>query len=125
MNNHEIEDAIRKLRYQIKILGEAIDFRQKPIESLILEMDWDEGDISKVHDVFEKWDNALHKKVKLTSGAFENDFKALNIDYQTLKSVILAFYRNGQWMEVCKAYVDSFNGSPPLEYHRIMRGEMD
>ncbi|WP_448150340.1 hypothetical protein [Labrys miyagiensis] len=123
MNHEDMEASIKKLQYQVRIIGSAIDYKQNPIESLILEMDWDETGIGKVHDIFEKWHKLISNGTNLTSGAFENDFRSINVDYQALKSIILAFYRNGQWVDVCEAYVDSFGASPSIEYHSIMRRE--
>lgn len=59
----------------------------------------------------------------MESVKFERKFSSLAINYQTLKSVILAFYRNGQWTKICEAYVDSFGDAPSLEYDGIMRRE--
>ncbi len=123
MDPNDIESAIQKLRYQVGILGAAVDYRTHPIESLIMQMDWGEGDIDRVHDIFEKWDKLISSGSPMESARFESDFSSLGINYQTLKSVILAFYRNGQWTKVCESYVDSFGDAPSLEYHGIMRRE--
>ncbi|CAA2137034.1 hypothetical protein [Methylobacterium bullatum] len=125
MDPSEVERAIKKLQYQVKTLGEAIDYKNHPIEALIMQMDWGEGDIDRVHDVFEKWDKILKSGTKMSSGAFEREFSTMGINYQTLKSVILSLYRNGQWTSVCEAYVDSFGDAPSMEYHGIMRRERE
>lgn len=125
MKLEDMEAAINKLRYQVRILGEAIDYKTSPVESLILSMDWSKDDINRVHDIFERWDTRIRKGEKLESHKFESEFDSVGIGYQALKSVILAFYRNGQWTDVCEAYVDSFGGTPSLEYHGIMKRERD
>ncbi len=60
----------------------------------------------------------------MQSFEFEKDFDdELGVSYQGLKSIISAFYRNGQWTNVCEAYVDSMGDSPPIEYRAIQRRE--
>lgn len=126
MSNNEFAKRLEKLEYQISILGNAIDYERFPIESLIMSMNWDRGDIDKVHDVFERWDNRLEKGDKFNQSEFEKDFEeAVGVSYQGLKSIIIAFWENHQWTNVCEAYVGSFGGSPPVEYHRIMRRERE
>ena len=124
MNNQEVVEAFEKLRYQVSLLGEAIDHESHPVESLVISMDWSRSDLNKAHDIFEKWEKQLEQGKVMSSAEFEADFNdELGISYQGVKSIILAFYRNGQWTDVCEAYVDSFGGSPALEYHSIMRRE--
>lgn len=124
MTNEEIVEAIEKLTYHVSLLGEAIDYDKHPIEALILSNDWNRGDINKAHDIFEKWDKRIENGGKMSTSEFENDFsRELGISYQGLKSVILAFYRNHQWTNVCEAYVDAFGKSPSVEFHSIMRRE--
>jgi hypothetical protein len=124
MTNDEMMEVIQKLLYQVSILGQTIDYEKYPVESLIMGMNWGREDLDKAHDIFERWDNRLEKGEKISSGEFEADFqRELNISYQGLKSIVLAFYRNSQWTNVCEAYVDSFGKSPSVEYHSIMRRE--
>jgi len=120
----EMAEIIRKLAYHVSLLGETIDYEKHPVEALILSMDWDRADLDKAHDIFERWDRRLESGEEMSSSEFEGDFKSdLGITYQGLKSVILAFYKNHQWTNVCEAYVDSFGSTPSLEYHSIMQRE--
>jgi hypothetical protein len=124
MSDEDIIKRLDRLEYQVSILGQAIDYDRFPIEALIMSMGWDRGDIDKVHDVFERWDSRLEKGESINHFEFEKDFeKAVGVTYQGLKSVLTAFWENHQWTNVCEAYVDSFDGSPAVEYHRIMRRE--
>lgn len=124
MTNEEIIELLKKLRYQVSILGETIDYKDYPIQSLIMEKDWGETDIDKAHDIFEKWDGILENGGSMKNNEFERDFsESLGIGYQGLKTIILAFYRNGQWSNVCESYVDSFGPSVSIEYHSIKRRE--
>lgn len=122
MTNEEIAETVEKLKYHISILGQTIDHERHSVEALIIENDWSQTQLNKVHDLFEKWEKFLEAGQQMQQSSFEIDFNnELDISYQDLKSIILAFYRNSQWTNVCEAYVDSFGGSPPIEYHSIMR----
>jgi hypothetical protein len=124
MNSAQIEEAIDKLQYQVSLLRSTVDYDRNPIEALILDFDWGRGDIGKAHDIFERWEDRLGEGEAMSTAAFEQDFKReLDVSYQELKSIILAFYRNNQWTNVCSAYVDSFGKHPAVEYHSIMRRE--
>lgn len=125
MDLSELSAAVEKLRYQISILAQAVDYKKNPVEALILEMDWDARDLDAVHDIFEKWDKHIRDGLEIKSGSFEADFNKIGIGYQRLKSIILSFYRSGQWSSVCEAYVDSFGDHPSMEYHSIMKRERD
>ena len=124
MTDDAILEIIAKIRYQVSILGQTIDHKKHPVEALVLAKDWSEKELNKAHDIFERWDARLEKGEKISSGEFEADFsRELGVSYQGLKSIVLAFYNNGQWTNVCESYVDSFGKSPALEYHSIMRRE--
>ncbi|SMF08690.1 MULTISPECIES: hypothetical protein [Pseudomonas] len=122
MNLEELTESLEKLKYQVHILGNTIDYQSYPVESLILSMDWGEQDINRAHDIFEKYDDKLIAKEKVNWGEFESELKTeFNIHYQTVKSIILAFYKNHQWTNVCYGYAMSFEPSTPIEFHQITR----
>ena len=122
MTNEEIAHVIEKLSYHISVIGQTIDYDKYPVEALVVCNDWSKEDLDKAHDIFERWDAILEKGGKINTGEFEQDFnRELRVSYQGLKSIILAFYKNAQWTNVCEAYVDSFGNSPAVEYHSIMR----
>ena len=124
MTMAEMAEIIEKLAYHVSLLGETIDYEKHPVEALILSMNWGRADIDKAHDIFEQWDKRLEQGGAMSTSKFESDFnRELGISYQGLKSIILAFYRNHQWTNVCEAYVDAFGTSPAVEYHSIMRRE--
>jgi len=124
MTMAEMAEIIEKLAYHVSLIGETIDYEKHPIEALILSMNWGREDIDKAHDIFERWDQRLENGGAMSTSEFESDFnRELGISYQGLKSVILAFYRNHQWTNVCEAYVDAFGTSPSIEYHSIARRE--
>lgn len=110
---------IEKIKYHIKMIAESIDSREHPIASLVISMDWDGDDLNRAHDVFEKYDNMLENKDEVNWTQFEMELKeTFGIGYQTVKSIILAFYRNHQWTEVCKLYAYSHMCA---EFHEIKR----
>lgn len=124
MSMEDIERDLEKLKYQVKMLSYTIDPERHPIESMVLEMDWDGGQLSKAHDIFEVYDKKLDAEEDVNWTEFEmalrNEF---GIDYQTVKSIILAFFINHQWTDVCKGYAMSFEPTTPVEFHRITRGD--
>ncbi|MEJ1364540.1 MAG: hypothetical protein RPU42_05495 [Candidatus Sedimenticola sp. (ex Thyasira tokunagai)] len=112
---------IDKIKFHIKMLGEAIDSREYPIASLVISMDWDGDDLNRAHDVFEKYDNMLEAKEDINWRAFEMELRnTFDIGYQTVKSIVLAFYRNHQWTEVCSLYAKAYEC---LEFHEITRSK--
>lgn len=124
MTMAEMAEIIEKLAYHVSLLGETIDYKNHPIEALILSKNWSRSDIDKAHDIFERWNQRLEKGEAMSTFEFESDFnRELGVSYQGLKPVILAFYRNDQWTNVCEAYVDAFGASPSIEYHSISRRE--
>jgi hypothetical protein len=124
MSTEDILRELAKLKYQLKMIGDTIDAERYPIESLILEMDWDNQQLERAHDIFEEYD----KKINANDAIIWRDFEMalrneFHIGYQNVKSIVLAFYDNDQWVEVCKAYAASFKPTIPSEFHRIMRGD--
>ena len=119
----EIQKQLDKLKYQLHLLGEAINHREYPIPSLVLSLDWDDEDLNKAHDIFEKYDEKIEKDEKINWRAFEMELRdTLGIGYQTVKLIILAFFDNGQWQEVCTAYAKAYEC---VEFHRITRPQND
>ncbi|WP_233983320.1 DUF1878 family protein [Pectobacterium versatile] len=122
MNIEEIFEKIKKLEYQITILSECIDYDRYPVQSLILSLGWDSKQINKAHDIFQTFDEKLEKGEKINWHEFENTLEdEFSIGYQTVKSIVLAFYNNHQWVDVCYGYAMSFEPTTPIEFHPITR----
>lgn len=122
MSIEELEKEIKKLQYQVSIMMDTIDCRDYPVECLILSMNWDEGKIDRVHDIFEKYDNKLERGEKVNWSSFEKELgDKLDIGYQTLKRIVISFYKNSQWSSVCYEYAMHFEPSPPIEFFHITR----
>lgn len=124
MNIEELAKEVEKLKYQVQVLGETIDYQAHPVEGLILSMGWGEKEIDAAHDIFEKYDKKLQAKESVDWHSFESDLKKeFNIGYQTVKSIVLAFYKNHQWTAVCHGYAMSFEPTTPIEFHQITRSK--
>lgn len=97
------------------ILGETIDYQNYPVESLIISMDWDDDNIDNAHDIFEKYDNKISENQKINWNDFKNEVQEqFGIGYQTVKQIVLAFYKNHQWEDVCYEYAMSFELNTPV-----------
>jgi len=118
MNN--IEQEIEKLKYQINILSSTVDSDKYPVESLILSLNWNDNDLNDAHDIFETYDKKLENKEEdINWKEFEDKLRdRFNIGYQTVKLIIIAFYKNHQWVEVCYQYAKAFTC---VEFHSIIR----
>jgi hypothetical protein len=85
-------------------------------------MDWNKNDINAVHAIFERYDAMIRDNQAFNRLEFEAAFqKELNIGYQTLKQIVIAFYRNNQWQDVCLSYVKSHGTTIPSEFKTIMK----
>lgn len=119
-NIEAIIARLEKLEFHVKLLAESLSHTENPIASLVVDFNWSEQDLDSAHDIFEMFDKKLHESAIIKWHELEKEFnEKLNISYQGLKSVVLAFNRNGQWTEVCHAYASSFGNSVPLELKSI------
>lgn len=64
MNNQELAEKIKKLQYQVQTLAHCIDYERYPVESLVLSMNWDDSQLNRAHDIFQKYDEKLEKMKK-------------------------------------------------------------
>ncbi|WII92214.1 hypothetical protein QEO94_05990 [Kingella negevensis] len=116
----QLESEIEKLKYHISMLNTYSVYESNPVGSLVISLNWSENDLEKAHDIFEKYYNLLEDNQIINYLSIEADFESeFGIGYQRMKSVILAFFRNNQWIEVCVAFVKSFNGTEPIEFREI------
>lgn len=118
-----LENEIKKLKYHVSMLNTLEVYESNPIGSLVVSFNWSEKDLEKAHDIFEKYDKQLsqEKKVNGLHSLIEQDFQIeFGIGYQRVKSIVLAFFRNNQWIDVCVEFVKSFNGTEPIEYREIV-----
>jgi hypothetical protein len=116
-----IERELEKIKFHIQLIGETIDHRSYPIPFLVIEMGWDDKDLDKAHDIFEKYHGKLEREEKVNWKEFEMELQnTFGIGYQTVKSIVLAFYRNQQWTRVCTGYAKAYEC---IEFHEIVRSE--
>ncbi|KVC62447.1 hypothetical protein WI73_26830 [Burkholderia ubonensis] len=119
MNDAEFQ----KIKFHIRLLAQVIDASTYPTEALVLSMDWSEDELDIAHDIFEAYEEKLGGPGEVNWHAFERQFKEqLAVSYQALKSIVLAFYRNSQWVDVCVAYAQS---APCVEFNEILRQRVD
>ena len=116
-----IERELEKIKFHIRLIGETIDYRSYPIPFLVIEIDWNDKDLDKAHDIFEKYDDKLEREEKVNWKEFEMELQnTFGIEYQTVKSIVLAFYRNHQWTRVCAGYAKAYEC---IEFNEIIRSE--
>lgn len=112
-----MKDA-EKIKYHIRLLAEALEARENPIASLVISNDWSASDLDVAHDIFEKFDQRMERKEAVNWHSFEREFnERFGFSYQSVKSVVLAFFRNDQWVSVCKAYATEH---PCVEFSEII-----
>ena len=110
---------IEKVKYHLALLAEALNHREQPIPSLVISLDWSRDDLNLAHDIFQEYDEQIERGVEPNWNVFESVFQdKLKISYQSLKSVVLAFYRNHQWTDVCAEYAQA---KPCAEFYEINR----
>ena len=115
----QYDEDILKIKYQLKMVMETIDNEQYPIQKLVLELDWNEDDLIKANDIFEEYSIKIENKEEINWTEFEVDLrKQLSIGYQTIKLIMLAFYKNDQWLHVCTGYANYSNVS---EFHELLK----
>ncbi len=115
----DINNKIEKLRFHINLISESIDSESHPIPVLVIGMNWSNDDLNAAHDIFEKYDKLIEEKQDINWSAFEHELRdRFGIGYQSVKSIILAFYRNHQWTDVCQRYAKAYEC---LEFHEITR----
>lgn len=114
----EIIEKINKIKYHIKMIGDTINHSEYPIESLVIQLDWNDNDLSEANDIFEKYDKKFNSGEDINWTKFEMTLRdRFGIGYQTVKSIILAFYRNNLWRDVCRGYALKNNVS---EFNEIL-----
>lgn len=118
-----LENEIKKLKYHISMLNTFEVYESNPIGSLVVSFDWSEKDLEKAHDIFEKYDNKLSQEKKIDGlySLIEHDFQVeFGINYQRVKAIVLAFFRNNQWINVCIEFVKSQGDMYPIEFSEIV-----
>lgn len=115
----DTKSEIERLRYHVKLLGEAVDSQEHPLTSLVVHLNWKEADLDAAHDIFEEFDQKMESDASVNWSDLERRLKdRFDIGYQTVKSIVLAFYRNHQWSGVCRKYAMAHQCT---EFHEIIQ----
>ena len=115
----DLQTEIEKIKYQISLIGSALSLDKHPIPSLVIQLGWSEKDLNDAHDIFEKYDALMQSNTSNATIGLESDLtQRFNIGYQTVKIIVLAFYKNHQWIDVCIDYAKSHDC---IEFHEITK----
>lgn len=117
MNIDELVKRIEKLEFHTKLLNESLHTSESPMASLAIAFGWSKSEFDVVFEIFGKFDQQLSNNEEINWSGFEREFdEKLHISCQDLKSIILAFYRNERYVNVCYAYVSSLGETLPVEF---------
>jgi hypothetical protein len=115
----DLKREVEKLRFQMRMVADTLDFHDNPIAYLVIVLNWDDEDLKTANDIFEKYNQRLENEEEVPWKEMEFELKdAFSIGYQTVKTVILAFYHNGQWTNVCRWFAE---GQDVSEFKVIRR----
>ena len=79
---------------------------------MVVALNWSEEDLERAEDIFEKFEKQLESSGGMMEHDLEKELKdTFKIGYQTVKTIVLAFWHNSQWQDVCKAYAMKQNVS--------------
>jgi hypothetical protein len=120
--DHELKTEILKLKYHVKQLYQASG-NTGSYASLVIELDWNEDDISAAQDIFEKHSQLIEKGNRLNGGELERELRdRFSIGYHEVKHIVLVFFENSQWQDVCFQYAEQFRC---VEFRKILDREND
>jgi len=115
---------LEKIKYHIRLINDRLrsiddkidrDFYSDSIASLVIEMDWSEDHLKKAHDIFERYRGFEFRRMDYAlEYALRNEF---GIGAGFAKDIIVAFWRDGQWVDVCEEYAKA---NRCVEYHEIL-----
>ena len=115
---------LEKIKYHIRLINSRLgsidykidpDFHSDPIASLVIEMDWSEDDLSRAHDIFERYREFKFRQMDLAlEYALRKEF---DIGDSSAKEIIVAFWQGRKWVDVCERYAKA---NRCVEYHEIL-----
>jgi hypothetical protein len=100
----DVERELAKLRYHVRRLADAIDPREHPEAAMVVQLDWSEDDVERATDIFAKYAQLLQSGRSIHG--LEKELKdAFGIvSYQTIKPIVLGFWRLSVHPDVCVEY---------------------
>lgn len=106
---NKINKQLEKLKFQVKMLSDSVDYDKHPIGGVIVSMDFDQDQFDTLHNIFEKYNNMIitEQCTYQYLSTFEYELKtALDIDEEKLSNVIFSFHQNYQWTSICDAWIE-------------------
>ena len=65
-------------------------------------------DLEDANIIFAKYNSLLDSDIEVSWYQFEQEIRAkFNIGYQTMRNIVLEFYRDNQWTELCIKYTQA------------------
>ena len=102
---------------------EQVVINHDPISRIALIYNLDPNQIENIYQIFEKYFNMCNNNQSFTYSDVEADFiKQMNIDYQSLKGIILAFSDAGKYENVFWQYLKTnfqSHGNVSSEYNEL------
>lgn len=75
------------------------------MERLKQELGWNEETINAIRSIFDDYSLKIINEEKISWNAFEHELRdKFTIGYQIVKQIVLSFYRNHEYVDVCKGY---------------------
>lgn len=113
-----MHEEIEKLKYHVSLLADCLPVDDDSYARLVIARNWGRDDIERAHDIFEKYSKQMEGGTKLNGSALESELEeAFGIGYQEVKGIVLTFWSNSQWTDVCRQYAEQHQC---MEFHRIL-----
>ena len=106
----DLETELEKVKFHLRKMSEEIDSKSCPLACLSITMDWSEGDLKNVIDMFYRYREALHNGEKIDLEVLRNSLMNLtNSNYDEVKDIIVALYRSQRFevVEVCEKFAEA------------------
>ena len=111
LNREHIEILNRQVESIERHLEES-GYNCSPSDNIIISSNWSEEDRRSIEDVLDKYDRDIEKGRIPDMSVFEGELKTLmEIDYSTVKRIILALSAEGRFAYVCREYAKWLNTS--------------
>ena len=108
----DLETELEKVKFHLRKMSEEIDSESCPLAWLSITMDWSEGDLNNVIDMFYGYRKALQNGEKIDFGELRNSLMSItNSDFDKVKEIILALYRSQRFevAEVCRKFAEAYD----------------
>lgn len=96
------ESEFNQLKDKVEMLIQALINKDK-LCSLALQNGWDSDTINQIYDIMDSFSE--RKRLDYTYRDIDARFKEIQIDYQAIKSILIALYNKGSYKPVIKQYL--------------------